>query len=58
MSYGMSLVYWTSMQDMFFLVITSLKESMVSVLISNLIINLKSQVHKGISQDIESLSNH
>ena len=38
--------------------ITSLKESMVSVLISNLIINLKSQVHKGISQDIESLSNH
>ena len=58
MSYGMSLVYWTLMQDMFFLVITSLKESMVSVLISNLIINLKSQVHKGISQDIESLSNH
>ena len=58
MSYGMSLVYWTLMQDMFFLVITSLKESMVSVLISNIIINLKSQVHKGISQDIESLSNH
>ena len=58
MSYGMSLVYWASMQDMFFVLITSLKESMVSVLISNIIINLKSQVHKGISQDIESLSNH
>ena len=47
-----------SMLDMFFLLITSLKESMVSLLISNLIINLKSPVHKGISQDIESLSNH
>ena len=42
----------------FFLLITSLKESMLSILISNLVINLKSPVHKGISQDIENLSNH